>query len=64
MITVNYSSSERSKIVPTTSIPTVDLTPTHTSTSIDAADQWLELLSESEVDELADLLANLDAILE
>ncbi len=55
MVAANYYSQER----PTT-IPTAE----PSALSSDGADQWLELLSDAEVDELADLLANLDAVLD
>ncbi len=55
MVAVNYYSHERS-----TSLPT----PDPAAFSTDAADQWLETLSDAEVDELADLLASIDSMLD
>ncbi len=58
MVAVNYYSHYNHERT------TTDATTDHSVVSADAADQWLEALTEAEVDELADLLASLDSMLD
>lgn len=55
MVTAHYYSQERPTTIPTTN---------PSALSSDGAEQWLETLSDAEVDELADLLASLDSMLD